>query len=49
MAQFKEKPDSAALTMGKDIPTISGATLSARCISDGARIARAIFEVVLKK
>jgi len=49
MAQFKEKPGSAALTMGKDIPTISGSTLSARCISDGARIARAIFEVVLKK
>ena len=49
MAQFKEKPRSAALTMGKDIPTISGSTLSARCISDSARIARAIFEIVLKK
>ncbi|HHO65377.1 MAG TPA: hypothetical protein ENJ71_02525 [Epsilonproteobacteria bacterium] len=49
MAQFKEQPRSAALTMGKDIPTISGSTLSARCISDGARIARAIFGVVLKK
>jgi len=49
MAQFKEKPSSATLTMGKDIPTISGSTLSARCISDSARIARAIVEIVLKK
>jgi len=49
MAQFKEQPRSAALTMGKDIPTISGSTLSARCVSDSARIARAIFELVLKK
>ncbi len=49
MAQFKEKPRSAALTMGKDIPTISGSTLSARCVSDSARIARAIYEIVLKK
>jgi len=49
MAQFKERPKTAALTMGKDIPTISGSTLSARCVSDSARIARAIFELVLKK
>jgi len=49
MGQFKNKNASAALTMGKDIPTISGSTLSARCISDGARIARAIYEIALKK
>ncbi len=48
MAQFKNQTSSAALTMGKDIPTISGSTLSARTISDGARIARAIYETVLK-
>ncbi|QOR62422.1 FMN-binding protein [Sulfurovum sp. ST-21] len=48
MGQFKEKPGSAPLQMGKDIPTISGATLSARNISDGARIARAIFKYAIK-
>ncbi|MDM5271610.1 FMN-binding protein [Sulfurovum sp. zt1-1] len=49
MKQFDNVESSASLTMGKDIPTISGATLSARAISDGARIARAIFNIVLKK
>ena len=49
MSQFKEQPRTAALTMGKDIPTISGSTLSARCVSDSARIARALYETVLKK
>ena len=49
MSQFKEKPRTAKLTIGKDIPTISGSTLSARCVSDSARIARAIYEIVLKK
>jgi hypothetical protein len=49
MGQFKDRDRGAALKMGKDIPTISGATLSARSISDGARIARAIlFTVVMK-
>jgi len=49
MSQFKNKNASAQLTMGKDIPTISGSTLSARCVSDSSRIARAIYEIVLKK
>ena len=49
MGQFQNKNASVKLTMGKDIPTISGATLSARGISDGARIARAIYQIVLKK
>ena len=48
MAQFQNTNASAKLTMGKDIPTISGSTLSARGISDGARIARAIFQTLLK-
>lgn len=34
------------LFLGKDIATISGSTLSARCITDSARIARALFEVM---
>ncbi|HFS85354.1 MAG TPA: hypothetical protein ENK72_01920 [Epsilonproteobacteria bacterium] len=49
MNQFDNAETSALLTMGKDIPTISGATLSARTISDGARIARAIYQIVLKE
>lgn len=49
MGQFKSKNVSAPLTMGKDIPTISGATLSARNITDGARIARALLLSVIKK
>lgn len=49
MSQFVNKTSSAKLTMGKDIPTISGSTLSARTISDGARIARAIYEVILRR
>ena len=48
MGQLQDKDASAALTVGKDIPTISGSTLSARSITEGARVARAIYEVVLK-
>ena len=49
MGQFSNKDRNAPLKMGKDIPTISGATLSARNISDGARIARALLEIAVKK
>jgi hypothetical protein len=48
MGQLQDRDASAALTVGKDIPTISGSTLSARSITEGARVARAIYEVVLK-
>ena len=48
MSQFKNQSSAAKLTVGKDIPTISGSTLSARSITDGARVARAIYEIVLK-
>lgn len=48
MSQMQKKNASEKLTVGKDIPTISGATLSARSVTDGARIARAIYEIVLK-
>jgi len=48
MSQLQEQKPTAKLTVGKDIPTISGATLSARTISEGARVARAIYEIVLK-
>ena len=48
MSQLQNRDESVALTVGKDIPTISGATLSARSITEGARVARAIYETVLK-
>jgi hypothetical protein len=48
MSQLQNQNESKALTVGKDIPTISGATLSARSITEGARVARAIYEIVLK-
>ena len=48
MGQLQNQKSSAKLTVGKDIPTISGSTLSANSITAGARIARAIYEIVLK-
>ncbi len=48
MGQLQDKDASTTLTVGKDIPTISGSTLSARSITEGARVARAIYEIVLK-
>jgi len=48
MSQLQEQKPSAKLTVGKDIPTISGSTLSASSITEGARVARAIYEIVLK-
>lgn len=48
MEQLKKQKKTAKLTLGKDIPTISGSTLSARSITEGARVARAIYETVLK-
>ena len=48
MSQLQNRDDSVILTVGKDIPTISGATLSARSITEGARVARAIYEIILK-
>jgi electron transport complex protein RnfG len=48
MGQFQGQTTSAPLTIGKDIPTISGATLSASSITEGARIARALYTLVLK-
>ena len=48
MSQLQNQNESMTLTVGKDIPTISGATLSARSITEGARVARAIYEIVLK-
>ncbi len=49
MNQFSNADSSAQLTLGRDIPAISGATLSSRTISDGARIARALYNIIANK
>lgn len=48
MGQLQEQNPTAKLTVGKDIPTISGSTLSALSITEGARVARALYETILK-
>ncbi|CAA6827870.1 MAG: Unknown protein [uncultured Sulfurovum sp.] len=48
MSQLQNKTPKDALRIGEDLPTISGATLSARCLSEATRIARAIYEIGLK-
>lgn len=48
MSQLHMQKSSTKLTVGKDIPTISGSTMSASSITEGARVARAIYEIVLK-
>jgi len=49
IAQFESKSSSDPLCVGKDIPTISGATLSAKNLTESARIALAIFNHTVKK
>lgn len=44
--QFSGKDANDTLRVGKDVPTISGATLSARNVTDGARLALAVFGVL---
>lgn len=48
MSQLQKQKPSAKLTVGKDIPTISGSTLSALTITEGARVARALYKTILK-
>ncbi|PHS33747.1 MAG: hypothetical protein COA92_04400 [Sulfurovum sp.] len=48
MTLLQNKRNNTRLTLGKDIPTISGSTLSARTITEGARVARAIYNEILK-
>ncbi len=48
MGQLQNQKPTAKLTVGKDIPTISGSTLSASSITEGARVARALYEIVLR-
>ena len=46
---FEKKTKDDTLRIGKDLPTITGATLSARGYAKGVRLALAIYEAVLKK
>lgn len=46
---FKNRRLSEQLVLGKEIPTISGSTLSARSATKAARIALGIYEIELKE
>ncbi len=46
--QFKGKSAQDTLRVGKDIPTVTGATMGARNVTDGARLALAVFEMLFK-
>ena len=48
LKQFKDKNIQEPFKIGKDFPTISGATLSARTITGSARLAIALYKVKLK-
>ncbi len=48
LSQFDDVSETKVLRVGKDITTITGATLSARAISDGSRLALAIIKRVVK-
>jgi len=43
---FDNKSAANILRLNQDIPTVSGATLSARAITDGARIALSLIDIV---
>lgn len=43
---FDNKSGSDTLRLNQDIPTVSGATLSARALTDGSRIALALIDIV---
>ena len=47
-AQFQNIPTNKMLELSREIPTITGATLSARCVTDGSRIAFALYNELLK-
>jgi len=47
-SQFKDIKTDKMLYLSRDIPTITGATLSARSVTDASRIAFAIYHELLK-
>ncbi len=48
LQQFYGKKHSDVLRTGQTIPAITGATMSARTLTNGARLALALYETVLK-
>jgi len=48
LEQFKARPTDKNLTLNRDIPTVTGATLSARVVTDGSRVAFALYNEVLQ-
>lgn len=48
ISQFENVKTQTPLNLSKDIPTITGATLSAKSFVDGSKIAFAIYNEVLK-
>lgn len=46
--QFKNISTSKMLRLNREVPTITGATLSARSVTDGSRLAFAIYNALLK-
>jgi len=49
ISQFKGKTAQNTLRVGKDIPTVTGATMGARNVTDGARLALAVFDMLFKE
>lgn len=47
--QFKDVPTTKNLRVEKEVSTITGATLSARSLTDGSRLAFAIYNELLKE
>ncbi len=48
ISQFENVTTDKKLRVGRDIPTITGATMSARSLTDGSRIAFEIYNELLK-
>ncbi|MDT8338349.1 MAG: FMN-binding protein [Sulfurimonas sp.] len=48
MSQFENVDTKMPLSLSKDIPTITGATLSAKSFLDGSRVAFALYNEILK-
>jgi len=46
--QFRDVPTNKMLQLNRDIPSISGATMSARSVTDGSRVAFALYNELLK-
>lgn len=48
ISQFENVDTQTSLMLSKDIPTITGATLSAKSFVDGSRVAFALYNEILK-